>query len=66
MKKIEFELDEDSYNDIVKAVGEDKVAEFCRTAAIGKLRLRGAIIGAWKIGERKDDGDKTPSLSIKD
>lgn len=61
MKKIEFELDEDNYNDIVKAVGEDKVKEFCRTAAIGKLKLRGAIIGVWKKGERKDDGDKAPS-----
>ena len=66
MKKIEFELDDSTYNDIVKAVGKDKVEEFCRTAAIGKLRLRGAIIGAWTKGERKDDGDKTPSLSNKD
>ena len=66
MKKIEFELDDSTYNDIVKAVGEDKVNEFCRTAAIGKLRLRGAIIGAWLKGERKDDGDKAPSLSNKD
>ena len=66
MKKIEFELDEDSYNDIVKAVGEDKVTEFCRTAAIGKLRLRSVMLGAWFKGERKDDGDKTPSLSTKD
>ena len=66
MKKIEFELEDDIYDGIVKSVGEDKVVEFCRTAAIGKLKLRGAIIGAWKSGGRKDDGSKTPSLSIKD
>lgn len=46
MKKIEFELDDSVYNEILDVVkDETKVAEYCKTATLGKIYLRKAMLG---------------------